>query len=284
MLRIEEFDIEIEHVKGKNNIVADMLTRHPLHMPNQREKPGEIIHAMINKRKLDEEVIKMLRNLKKLQGEEDEFKKIKIKMEEEEAKGDEDTRKTYREHDDVIYEKDARGEYRIMIPSRFHELLILAIHEAYGHIGVKKMRKLPEEDFYIKNLRHKVAYLVSTCGVCQRNKPTTHPLKGPLQNILPERPGELLSVDFYGPLPTSTGGVKHIFVTIDAFSKLVTLYPIKRATTAVIIKKMVRNNHTSWACYVSMIQEIINETYHDTTEFTPYELHWNKKPNKMWAK
>ena len=33
-----------------------------------------------------------------------------------------------------------------------------------------------------------------------------------------------------------------------------------------------------------MIQEIINETYHDTTEFTPYELHWNKKPNKMWAK
>ena len=33
-----------------------------------------------------------------------------------------------------------------------------------------------------------------------------------------------------------------------------------------------------------MIQEIINKSYHDTIEFTPYELHWNKKPNKMWAK
>ena len=128
------------------------------------------------------------------------------------------TRKTYREHDGVIYKKDARGGYRIMIPSRFHELLILAIHEAYGHIGAKKMRKLIEEDFYIKNLRCKVAYLVSTCDVCQRNKPMTRPLKAPLQNILPERPGKLLSVDFYGPLPTSTGRVKHIFVTIDSAS------------------------------------------------------------------
>ena len=238
MLRIEELDIEIEHVKGKDNIVADMLTRHPLHMPNQREKPGEIILAMIKKGKLDEEVIKMLRNLKKLQGEEDEFKKIKIKMEKEEAKGDEDTRKTYREHDGIIYKKDGRGGYRIMIPSRFHELLILAIHEAYGHIGAKKMRKLLEEDFYIKNLRHNVAYLVPNCDVCQRNKPTARPLKAPLQNILSDRPGELLSVDFYGPLPTSTGGMKHIFVTIDAFSELITLYPFKRATTAVIIKQI----------------------------------------------
>ena len=91
MLRIEKFGIEIEHVKGKDNIVAGMLTRHLLHMPNQRQKPGEIILAMIKKIKLDEEVIKMLRNLKKLQGEEDEIKKIKIKIEEEEAKGDEDT-------------------------------------------------------------------------------------------------------------------------------------------------------------------------------------------------
>ena len=59
-----------------------------------------------------------------------------------------------------------------------------------------------------------------------------------MQHVIAEEPGELLSVDFYGPLPTSTGGVKHVFDTIDAFSKLVNLYPIKRATTAVIIKKI----------------------------------------------
>ena len=63
MLLIQEFDIEIEHVKGKNNIVADMLTRHPQYMPNVREKPGEIILALIMKRRLDNDVIKILKNL-----------------------------------------------------------------------------------------------------------------------------------------------------------------------------------------------------------------------------
>ena len=183
--------------------------------------------------------------------------------------------------------------------------------------------------------------LVSTCDVYQRNKPSTRPARAPLQSILPRQPGELLSVDFYGPLATSTGGVNHIFITIDAFSKLV--YPIKKATTAIIIKKifehycvkigkpekiicdhgtqftskkwqeklkeeriqlvyssirhpqgnvvervnrelgkffriLIKNNHTAWACYVPLIQEIINETCHDTTAFTPHELHFNLNP------
>ena len=86
-----------------------------------------------------------------------------------------------------------------------------------------------------------MSYIVSTCDMCQRSKTAAHPSKAPMQNIIPEKPGELLSVDFYGPLPTSTGGVKHIFVTIDAFSKLVCLYPRKRATTAIIIKKIFPN-------------------------------------------
>ena len=83
MLLIQEFYIEIEHVKGKDNIIADMLTRHPQHMPNVREKLGEIILALIMKKKLDNDVIKVLKNLKQFQGEDEEIKKLKIKAEEE---------------------------------------------------------------------------------------------------------------------------------------------------------------------------------------------------------
>ena len=46
----------------------------------------------------------------------------------------------------------------------------------------------------------------------------------------------------------------------------------------------VKDNHTAWACYVPLIQEIINETCHDSTEMTPYELHFNKKPVRPWTK
>ena len=143
--------------------------------------------------------------------------------------------------------------------------------------------------------------------------------------------------------------MKHIFVTRVAFSKLVCLYPIKRATTAIIIKKIfpnfcekygkpkniirdhgtqftakkwqdkleeeelqliyssirhpqgnivervnrelgkffrifVKDNHTAWACYVPLIQEIINETCHESTEMTPYELHFKQEPRRPWSK
>ena len=51
----------------------------------------------------------------------------------------------------------------------------------------------------------------------------------------------LVSIDFYGPLPSSVAGVQYLFVIQDVFSKLVTLYPIKRATTVVCLKKL--TNH-----------------------------------------
>jgi hypothetical protein len=35
----------------------------------------------------------------------------------------------------------------------------------------------------------------------------------------------------FGPLPQSRGGVQHILVTYDVFTKFVRLYPLKKATT-----------------------------------------------------
>ena len=56
-------------------------------------------------------------------------------------------------------------------------------------------------------------------------------MEGGYQFLKAEKPNELISVDFFGPLPASTAGTKYLFVVQDIFSKLVTLYPIKRATT-----------------------------------------------------
>ena len=53
-----------------------------------------------------------------------------------------------------------------------------------------------------------------------------------------ESPNELATVDFYGPLPRSQGGVEYIFDILDAFSKLVKLYPMRKATTRGCLKKI----------------------------------------------
>ena len=62
-----------------------------------------------------------------------------------------------------------------------------------------------------------------------------------MQTILVNKPNEILSTDFYGPLPTSVGGVKYILSTIDVFSKYVEIYKIKRANTLAVINKIFKD-------------------------------------------
>ena len=45
---------------------------------------------------------------------------------------------------------------------------------------------------------------------------------------------------------------------------------------------LIRENHRSWWSWFTIIESCINETYHKTTEFTPMELHLNKKPKQAW--
>ena len=42
--------------------------------------------------------------------------------------------------------------------------------------------------------------------------------------------------------------------------------------------------HSSWYDKLQIIEDIINETHHDTTEFTPMELMMKKKPRRFWEK
>ena len=63
----------------------------------------------------------------------------------------------------------------------------------------------------------------------------------PHQLVQSDAPSDLITVDYFGPLPRGRGGVKYIFVVLDAFSKLVRLYPVKKATTVVSIKKILEH-------------------------------------------
>jgi hypothetical protein len=74
--------------------------------------------------------------------------------------------------------------------------------------------------------------------VCQRAK---HPNRAyEIENVshLPTTLGELVTVDLYGPLPAGRGGVKYLFVCLEVFSKHVTLYPLKAATTKSCLNKL----------------------------------------------
>ncbi|XP_048512841.1 uncharacterized protein LOC125501372 [Athalia rosae] len=57
-----------------------------------------------------------------------------------------------------------------------------------------------------------------------------------MQSIIPEGVGDLVSIDYFGPLPASKGNYKWLLITIDAFSKFVRLYPLKKANAQSTIR------------------------------------------------
>ena len=47
-------------------------------------------------------------------------------------------------------------------------------------------------------------------------------------------------------------------------------------------RSLIKEKHSSWWSWIKIMESCMNETHHDTTEFTPTELHSNKKPKQAW--
>lgn len=61
---------------------------------------------------------------------------------------------------------------------------------------------------------------------------------GKPKHFIPTCKGKIIGGDLYGPLQTSVGGVKYIFVMIENFTKFVKLYKIRSATMATALRKL----------------------------------------------
>ena len=74
--------------------------------------------------------------------------------------------------------------------------------------------------------------------MCQKCKDTGNKvLFGGKKAIVPLGTGDLVSADYFGPLPVSSAGVKYLFVTVDNFTKYVRLFTLRRATTAATLRR-----------------------------------------------
>lgn len=62
--------------------------------------------------------------------------------------------------------------------------------------------------------------------------------------VLASRLDELVAVDFFGPLPRSQLGATYVFVVLGVFSKFLQLYPLRKATAAASVKRLLEFNKT----------------------------------------
>ena len=116
----------------------------------------------------------------------------------------------YEMHDDLLYFISGENKRLCLTKGIIYDL-IDECHEMYAHFGPLKVMKMLNDFFYFPKMAKIVRRRLASCDSCQGNKVTNQTRFSEMKNYQPERPNEILSIDFYGPFPASKGGFKYIF-------------------------------------------------------------------------
>lgn len=214
-IRLSQFNFDIVHRKGTQNVVADALSRSITET------------AVLDLTKLipDKWYISMLTKIKE----------------------NPEKYPSYRVEKNIIYKHIFNNhaivsnvtEWKIVVPSKNRLDIFRMFHDepTGGHLGVSKTLSKILELYYWPNIRRDVYKYVRKCTICAANKSTNLPragLMGAYRNI--NFPFQLISADLLGPYPRSKNGNRYVLVVVDWFTKYVLVRPLSRATAPAIVK------------------------------------------------
>lgn len=230
-LAIQDYDVDIQHCAGKDNVAADVLSR--MHPSRQwvRSDNEEVVTVNWITHKCSLDLQNKLKNLEVTQSLDEDIIAIKKLLERGEPS------KRFKLYEDIVYRKNENRE-RIYLPLETFKALAWECHTAYGHIGPYKVYCILNETFYYPKALKLLRQTLRECDSCQRNKIPTTTLPLHQQAVVSEAPLDLISIDFLGPLPKSKYACEYLLVMMDTFSKYTKLYPLKKATCTAAITKL----------------------------------------------
>ena len=108
-----------------------------------------------------------------------------------------------------------------------------------GHPGFNKTYAKVKSSFFWPNMRVDILLYVRECLQCQQVKVEQKRLPGELQPLdVPGKKWESISMDFITALPTTRGNFDTIFVVVDRLTKMTHFFPMKKTDTALQVAKL----------------------------------------------
>lgn len=129
-------------------------------------------------------------------------------------------------------------EWKLCPPVSDRERIMRENHDAVtaGHLGIAKTISRMTKHFYWPGMFRDVHKYVRKCDSCNRHKALQQKPSGLMYSSATSRPWEVVCADFVGPLPCSLKGNTMLLVMVDKFSKWVEVAPMRKATTAALIR------------------------------------------------
>ncbi|CAH1724058.1 unnamed protein product [Aphis gossypii] len=230
-IQIQEFNLNIQFVAGKNNVGADTLTRYVQAVENKVPTHQQIFINQLIVDQYSKEFIQKLQQLPKLQQEDKKIQRIIYRLHE-------NPQIPYTIHQQLLFYIDKQGKSRLMIPDQLAVALIKETHERYGHSGATKIYQILKSDCQLSHMYKTIKRITQSCDICQKSKIFNQLARGPMKTNIPTEPREMVSLDLIGPLPTGQLGAKYILVMMDVFSKYIQVYPLRKAKAETILNKI----------------------------------------------
>lgn len=196
---IAEFFTDVRHIKGKNNVVADVLSRSPVDHVYLGVNYNQISRAQQDSRFIEDTRTSI-------------------------------TGMTLR---DVVFESDessllcdvSRKTPRPVVPPLLQRSVFDSIHNL-THPGVRATQRLIGDRFVWHRMRSDINRWCRECLVCQSSKIQQHTKAPVLKMSIPRSPFSHVHVDLVGPLPPSHG-FSYLLTIIDRHSRWSEALPLK---------------------------------------------------------
>lgn len=225
-LKLQGFHFNIEHRKGRMNVVPDTLSRAFADELEPVEQEAFVLDLESDSFQ-STEYASMRQTIFENSNR---FPDLKIE-------GNLIFRRVkFREHSDVPVNE--AGLWRLWLPTDLVQNLISQAHDPplAAHGGFEKTLYRLKKFYYWPRMSRDVMAYVSKCSICKETKAPNkilRPLMG--KRFRTERPFQHLYIDLLGPYPRSKSGNTFIFIVLDQYSKFVLLKPLRNATSASIV-------------------------------------------------
>jgi hypothetical protein len=245
-LQLQGFNYRVEHVPGRENHLADALSRAPQREstedqstdnPDRLVPPSSTVSALTEPsppifgvvylaQEEDEEIQHIVQQLQTLT-----LKEASLR-----TKAENHLLKEWTLCDNrYLYHGD-----KVLVPTSAVLDVCQYYHddELAGHPGAAETITAIARFFFWPTLAADVKDYVANCLLCQQTKSGTARPKALLHLRQPTVPFQTLSVDLMGPYPRTQGGSTHLLTVEDLFTRWLEAYPMRRTTTHDVARQL----------------------------------------------
>ena len=227
-LRLQPYNLKFGYTPGRQNTVADTLSRPPCADINH----VEICECFAIHIDLPHEGSA---DFRAAQLEDENLKEIIQAFESSNENVYRYTNRGFIMYDGVLYhygtDEDAENG-QLVVPQSLKNIIMFKHHDdpLAGHYGVERTINRIYPLYYWQNMRSDITKDVKQCIECNRYKPSNMKPAGLMQTVASNQRFEVIAIDLVGPLPRSSDGHQWILVIEDLCSRWVELFPLREAT------------------------------------------------------